>query len=99
MLHPDLRNNPTFQTRVRVPGSFRIHVDSVATAGARMVVGVDGHQVLAEPVRDRDGKNDAHAREINQLYSVPLPPGSHVITIDNDGGDWLTVDWYEVDGL
>ena len=98
-LHPDLRSSPTFQVKIVRPGSFKIHVDSVSTAGARLVVRVDGRQVLAEPILDKDGKNDQDVQEINQVYSVPLEPGSHTIAVDNDGGDWLTMDWVEVDGV
>ncbi len=98
-LHPDLRNNPTFIANYRKAGRFEVHVNSVATLGARLIIRVDGKPALIVPIADRDGKNDGNAEEINTTYSVPISPGHHRISVDNDGGDWLTVDWYRFIGL
>lgn len=98
-LHPELRSPPTFVVRTRRIGAVRIHVNSVAQTGARLVVNVDGHPRLTAAISDRDGKNAATANEINHTYTIPLGPGRHKIRAENDGPDWLTVDWYEFSGL
>lgn len=98
-LHPDLRNNPTFVVKYRKAGRFEVHVNSVAILGARLIIRVDGKPSLTMPIADRDGKNDGNAEEINTTYSVPIPPGHHRISVDNNGGDWFTVDWYRFIGL
>lgn len=98
-LHPELRNNPTFIVRFRRPGRFEVHVNSVAIMGASLIIRVDDKQMLATPISDRDGKNDRNAEDINKTYSIPVTKGLHYISIDNNGADWLTVDWYRFIGI
>jgi hypothetical protein len=98
-LHPDLRNNPVFTVMFKRPGTFEVHVNSVSTGGARLLISVDGKQKLAIPLADKDGQNNGNAEEINHTYSVPVEAGMHRISVQNDGDDWFTVDWYRFIGL
>lgn len=97
--HPELRNNPTFSVRFRRPGRFDVHVNSVARAGARLVVQVDGKAALVAAIPDRDKRNDGNAHEIDQTFSIDVRAGQHSISVINEGGDWFTVDWYRFEGF
>jgi hypothetical protein len=47
---------------------------------------------------DRDGKNDAAAKEYDQTFEFPIPPGRHRLMLDDAGGDWACVGWYSLTG-
>jgi hypothetical protein len=99
-LHADLRNNPTFIVRFRQAGRFEMHVNSVAGAGAHLLIKVDGKLALAQHlVNTVGGKNHPTANDIDQTFSVSVPAGLHRISVNNDGADWFTVDWYKFVGL
>ena len=97
-LHQHLRNPPSFVVNMPRGGSLAVHVRGVATLGARFQWLVDGQpeQVLELP--DRDGKNEAQAREYDQTYELPIPPGRHRLSLDNVGGDWACIGWYAFTG-
>ena len=95
MLHKELRNPPTFLVDASKPMRLLVHVRSVATAGARLQFRLDGRIVNSMDLPDRDGKNDAAAHEYDLTCPCAIPPGRHRVTVDNVGGDWLTVEWYQ----
>jgi hypothetical protein len=93
-LHQHLRNPPTFVVNMPQGGSFKVHVRGVATLGARLQWQVDGQIVKTIDLPDRDGKNESMAREYDETYELPIPPGRHRLTLDNVGGDWASIGWY-----
>jgi hypothetical protein len=93
-LHPDLRNNPTFVVDYAQEGQFVVHVNSVAVLGAVLQIWVDGQLALSQDLPDLDKKNDAGAGEYDQDFAIPVPKGRHEIRVDNEGGDWLSVDYF-----
>ena len=95
MLHREMRNPPTFLVDAGKEASIAVHVRAVATAGARLQISIDGSPVQTINLPDKDGKNDSSAPEYDATYSCPIPPGKHRVTVDNVGGDWATIDWYE----
>jgi hypothetical protein len=97
-LHTQLRNPPTFLLRMPRGGAIQVHVRAVATLGARLECLVDGQLVKGVELPDRDHKNDGAAREYDKTFSFSIPSGKHRVTIQNNGGDWMTVDWYAFDG-
>jgi len=97
-LHPHLRNPPTFVVNLPQGGALRVHVRAVATLGARLECLVDGRLVKAVGLPDRDGKNDASAREYDRTLEFPIPRGRHRVTVRNTGGDWAAVAWYAFEG-
>jgi hypothetical protein len=99
MLHPEMRNPPTFSVNAGKDASIGVHVQAVAMAGARLQIRVDGKTVRTFDIPDRDGKNDGLAPEYDTTFSCPIPIGRHRVTVDNIGGDWATVTWYEFPGM
>jgi len=97
-LHQHLRNPPAFLVHMPQGGSLRVHIRGVATLGARLQWLVDGQPEKVLELPDRDGKNDAFAREYDQTYELPIPPGRHRLTLDNVGGDWACIGWYAFTG-
>ena len=98
MLHRHLRNPPTFVVNMARGGSLAVHVRGVAMLGARLQWQVDGRVVQVVDLPDRDGKNDAMAREYDQTFEFAIPPGRHRVTLDNIGGDWACIGWYAFKG-
>lgn len=96
--HPHLRNNPTFKATFPRGGRVVVRVNSVSSAGAYLVIYVDGEVAKRMNLRDRDGRNDAFAREYDMEVEVEIPPGVHEIRIDNIGSDWYTVDYIRFEG-
>ena len=97
-LHTHLRNPPTFLVHARTPGRLLVKIGAVATAGARLVAYVDERETQVVELPDRDGRNDGSAAEYEQVFEVPFPAGRHRLRLDNTGGDWLTVRWYQFTG-
>ena len=98
MLHRHLRNPPTFVVNMARGGSLAVHVRGVAMLGARLQWQVDGRVVQVVDLPDRDGKNDAMAKEYDQTFEFAIPPGRHRVTLDNIGGDWACIGWYAFKG-
>jgi len=96
--HSELRNNPSIKASFKLGGRFTIHVNSVAQGGAVLLIKIDGGEVLRVPLPDKDGKNDGSANEYNTDFTVDVPPGEHVISIDNAGNDWFTWDYIVLEG-
>jgi hypothetical protein len=38
------------------------------------------------------------AREYDQTFMLPIPPGRHRLTLDNMDRDWACIGWYAVNG-
>ncbi len=98
MLHTEMRNPPTFRVNALAPARLLVHVRAVAMAGARLVVSVDGKAAKTIDLPDRDGKNDGMAAEYDAAYTISIPAGKHRVTVDNTGGDWATIEWYQFAG-
>jgi hypothetical protein len=94
-LHLDLHNNPTFIVDYPRDGQFTVHVNSVASLGAKLLLFLDDRPTLDVDLPDMDKKNDNSAGEYDQDFSIPVPAGKHKIRVDNTGGDWFSVDFYE----
>jgi hypothetical protein len=97
-LHEHLRNPPSFAVNMPQGGSLRVHVRGVATLGAKLQWQVDGQDRKTVDLPDRDGKNESMAREYDQTFDFPIPPGRHRLTLDNVGGDWACIGWYALAG-
>ena len=87
--------NPRLQQHARFEAWFAdrarlvLRVNSVA-ADADLLVRVDGTETLRVPLINKDGLavlND----EINQEFTVALPPGKHRIEIAHTGADWVNL--------
>ncbi len=75
-------------------GGVRLHLNSVAR-GAVLVVSVDGRTVFRRYLRDRDRRAKVR-NEYNITLFAPAPPGWRTVIIENQGKNWLYLDWIEV---
>ena len=98
MLHPHLRNPPTFLVNAAEAGQLLVKVRAVATLGGKLEYLVDGKPVRTVDLPDLDGANNDGAPEYNRVSAFPIPAGQHRITLRNIGGDWATVSSYEFQG-
>jgi len=96
--HPHLRNPPTFLVHAKGPARISMKIQSVAQSGAKLEYLIDGKLTRSLNLPDRDGKNDLSAPEYDQVFEFDIPPGRHRITLQNVGGDWATVAWYQFSG-
>ena len=91
---------PTRRRTIRLRAWFakdaclRMHVNSVSR-GARLVVSVDGQTAHAHHLRDRDRRSLVRS-EYDQTLRVRIPAGLHLVTLANEGRDWLYLDWIEL---
>jgi len=97
-LHPDLGNPPAFLVHMPQGGALRVHVRAVATLGAKVECLIDDKLVGSVDLPDRDGKNDASAREYDRTLEFSIPPGRHRVALHNPGGDWAAIAWYAFSG-
>jgi len=72
-----------------------MHLNSVSDAST-LVVLADNVQLFSTNLPNLDGTYVVDG-EYNTNISVSLPPGKHIITITNTGGDWFYLDWVELD--
>jgi hypothetical protein len=98
MLHTAMRNPPTFVVNAVKEGKLLLHVRGVAALGARFEYRVDGATRQTLDLPDLDRKNDGNAPEYDRTFSFPIPAGRHRLTLDNVGGDWANVTWFEFQG-
>lgn len=94
-LHPDLANPPTFLVHWKNPGTMMVHVRSVATQGAHLDLLLDGKVQQSVDLPDKDGKNDRNANEYDKCVGLTIPAGSHKVSLENPGADWLVMDWLQ----
>lgn len=96
-------NNAAFQKPLRLTAFFGkdarlvFRIDSVAS-NLELVVQVDGAEAFRTRLLDKDGRAAVN-REIDKEFSVPIPPGKHVIQITNTGTDWAYFDSLRLDGV
>ncbi len=109
----DLRTTPTFHVRFARPGRFVVHVDSVSDS-ARLRFLLDGRVAReqafsAAPPADPSVTPDYKTTQLrpeyknyeahyDRDYDIPVPAGAHTLTLDNAGGDWLSVTSYTLTG-
>ncbi len=77
--------------------SLALHVDSVSD-GALLIVRQDGKEIWRRELPDKDGKSDQNG-EYDQTFEIPIVPGRHAVSLDNQGPDWAYLNWVEVRGL
>jgi hypothetical protein len=91
--HPDLHNPQTFLLHCPGAGEFQVEIEGVSGwGGANLRVFVDGEERLTLDFQDRSNNTDT-IHSYDERHSVALEPGSHEITVVNDGTDWVTVSY------
>ena len=95
--------DPTLQKPAKLTAFFGkeaklvFRVNSVASDG-ELVVKVDEAEVLRTHLVDRDGVAMVN-HEIDKEFSVPIPPGKHVIQIINTSPNWVNLDLLRLEGV
>jgi hypothetical protein len=77
-------------------GTFAVHVDRITASGAQLELSVDGEpatslalgQSSPAPVGRAQGNNGSR---IDATLAIPVPPGNHIIRMENTGLDWLHI--------
>jgi len=99
--YPHLRNNPTFELNCGHPVKLTVHLNSVAEAGANLIIYLDGEPVVNRELFDTDRRQDripmdGFTDEYDEDITFNVPIGRHTIKVDNLGPDWLTISFYEI---
>jgi hypothetical protein len=96
--HRRLHNPVTFLVRYLRAGTFVVHVEEVSKhGGSGLKVSLDGNDVLRKDFPYKD-PNDA-PRPYAGRYTLAIPAGTHEITVEALGNDWVNVSAYEFDGV
>ncbi|MBN2566322.1 MAG: hypothetical protein JXB46_11490, partial [Candidatus Eisenbacteria bacterium] len=91
--HPELHNPQTFLLDCPASAEFEVSIEGVSGwGGANLAVIVDGEERLRLHFPDADRWTET-IHEYDERHTVLLGPGSHEITVVNDGVDWVTVSY------
>jgi len=90
---------PVFHGNFAEGASISLTINSVARLGSKLLIKVDGKTVAEETLPDLDGADRSGAREYNRVVTARIPPGRHAVTLENGGGDWLTLDRIVFEGV
>lgn len=91
--HSQKTLNPVLKVRFLEKGRMIMHINSVGSGGAKLVIYVNGGRALELELPDIDGKGEPAANEYNKDAVLELSPGEYEIEIANEGNDWFTWDY------
>lgn len=81
------RSPPSFSIDMPEDGTFSVRTAGNAGNSPKITIYLDGEKILEE------------AAEINTSYTIEVQAGSHTITVDNTGTDWISISAYTFRGL
>ena len=88
--HKDLHQPVSFVAQYPEQGTFGVKISTTSGhGGSRLILKIDGEEKLR---KDFPGKTGTTLTQYQGYYGVPVLAGKHVLTVDNDGTDWLTVE-------
>lgn len=101
-----LGDGPTFEVDYAHDGAFSVHVDRVASGGDLKIY-LDAKLALREELPATKARGSWKELEWNKEYAyweaiydrtftISVPEGKHVIAVNNDGRDWLTISHVEL---
>ena len=76
--------------------ALTVHVNS-ASNGAELAILIDGKHIFHRPFPNKDGSTKMKG-EYNEDVRIDLPKGRHTVELVNPGGDWLGLDWVQIEG-
>jgi hypothetical protein len=89
--NPHLHNSQTFEVDYPVDGTFGVAVTEVSNyQSSELNITVDAELALREEFPDDDPASGAQYR-YSKVYRVPVKAGTHTVTVDNRGDDWIKV--------
>jgi hypothetical protein len=83
-----------FRFRAEAPGKARFKVGQVARQGGQFEVRVNGGEPVLKSWEGGEGD-----RRVNEEVVVDFSAGAVEIAVDNPGGDWVTLEAVQVDGV
>ncbi len=75
-----------FPVTLKRAGSIAVEVQTVARSGGTLVIKVDS-KVVAQKAYPASGGDQT----VNETLTAVIPAGSHKITLENPGADWVTL--------
>ncbi|WP_395140835.1 cellulase family glycosylhydrolase [Armatimonas sp.] len=84
--HREMFPKADLPVTLRQPGSIAVEVQTAARSGGTLVIKVDG-QVVAEKAYPASGRDTS----VNETLTAAIPVGTHKITLENPGADWVTI--------
>ena len=84
--HREMFPKADFPLTLRQPGTITVEVQTVARAGGSLVIKVDG-KTIAQKAYPASGRDTT----VNEPLTVAIPAGSHTLTLENPGADWVTL--------
>jgi len=90
--HPRSHNPATFSVDYPGPGRFEVRVNGVSGhGGAALVISLDGKAALTADFVDKEPDSPRTITEYDGAYGIDVPPGNHLIVVENTGTDWFFV--------
>ncbi|WP_170067506.1 DUF5060 domain-containing protein [Neolewinella xylanilytica] len=81
------RSPPTFVADFPATSTFTVSTGDEAGISPTLSIYLDGKNVLTA------------AALVNQAYTIQVPAGTHRITVDNSGTDWISIKSYTLGGV
>lgn len=81
------RSPPTFVVNYPEAGTFTVNTNAEAGIDPRIAIYVNGEQVIEQ------------SANTGTSYTIDIAAGSHTITVDNTGTDWIAIASYVFSGL
>jgi len=87
--HLDLHNPVSFTVDYAEPGAFSVEVgETSGYGGSRLILRLDRQERRRD---DFPGETQTTLTDFRGYYGIDVSAGRHVITVDNDGADWIRV--------
>lgn len=99
--HRDKHNPVRLEVDLPWATQFGVNVQGVSGyGGAKLVMRLDGKAVVEKEFADTNppGKTET-LDQYNGWYAVDVPPGKHVVELENVGRDWFMCNYVLRDGL
>jgi hypothetical protein len=99
--HKDWHNPVRFEFDLPWGAKLGVRVRGVSGwSGAGMEIRLDGHVALAKDFPNTNASDDhKDLLQYNGWYEVDVPPGKHVVELENRGVDWFYCNYRLRDGL
>lgn len=81
------RSPPSFSVNLLTAGTFSVRTADDKSTAPKIAILLDGVMVLEEP------------GQVNKIYTIEVPAGQHIVTVDNTGADWISINAYTFWGL
>ena len=93
--HPNLHNPITFETNLPWATRFEAVVGDVSGyGGAALRISIDGKPVFDSAFSEPPGSSERETlKQYSATHSFLIEPGQHRIVVENDGPDWVRVDY------